>query len=207
MPNRSRESGDAVALTVLALTSERPRHPYDIQREIRERHKEFAAGRPRALYRAVERLEQDGLIEPLETSREGRRPERTVYRVTEEGREELESWLSEMLERVEPEHPAFAVALSFAAYLPVETVLERLQARSVQLVGQVAGAQAALGSLRDEVRLPAAVLIDGELMLALRRAELDWTREMIEALRSRRVWWSVEELARQFQDMREREAT
>ena len=88
---------DMVALTTLGLLSEQPCHPYEIQRLLRERHKSYAVGKTRTLYRAIEELEAAGYIEPLETSREGRRPERTVYRITPEGSEELENWLAELL--------------------------------------------------------------------------------------------------------------
>jgi DNA-binding PadR family transcriptional regulator len=203
MSNRSRANGDVVALTVLALIAEGPRHPYDIQRAIRERHKDFAAGKPRALYRAVERLDEDGLIEPVETSREGKRPERTVYRVTEEGIDELEGWLGELLEVAKPEYPAFSVGLNFAAYLPAGAVMARLQARTVELLTIVGGAEAAFKSLREEVGLPRAVLLDGELQLALRRAELDWTRALIEDLRGKTLWWTREDLVRQFEKHKE----
>ena len=37
------------------------------------------------LYHTVQRLDEAGLVEPTETSREGRFPERTVYRLTEHG--------------------------------------------------------------------------------------------------------------------------
>jgi DNA-binding PadR family transcriptional regulator len=198
MPNRSRATNDVIALTVLALTSERPRHPYDIQRAIRDRHKDFAAGKTRALYRAVERLEQDGLIAPLETSREGKRPERTVYHITQDGREELDCWLAELLELVRPEFPLYSVALSFVAYVPADVVIDQLQARMVALRAAVAGAEAALKTLLEDMRLPRAVLLDSELTLAMRKAELEWTRGLIEQLRTKRLWWTPEALWQEF---------
>src|SRR5215510_9458180 len=57
MPDRS-PPADVLALTVLAFLTERPMHPYDVQRVIRQRHKDYAIERPRALYRAFERLAQ-----------------------------------------------------------------------------------------------------------------------------------------------------
>jgi DNA-binding PadR family transcriptional regulator len=44
---------------VLNLLSEEPMHPYQIERIIRERHKEWAMGRTRSLYHAVDRLVAD----------------------------------------------------------------------------------------------------------------------------------------------------
>jgi hypothetical protein len=47
------------------------------------------------------------------------------------------------------------------------------------------------------------VLLDGELQLALRRAELDWTRALIEDLRGKTLWWTREDLVRQFEKHKE----
>ena len=66
-------------LMVLVLLAEAPMHPYEMQRLMQWRGKDQVVRVQRgSLYPAVERLMRAGLIEPLETEREGRRPERTV---------------------------------------------------------------------------------------------------------------------------------
>src|SRR5690242_14900046 len=81
MPELQTKHRNLWALTVLCLLRERPMHPYEMQRLIRERHKdEFLDLKRGSLYHAMERLQAAGLVEPMETFREGRRPERTVYR-------------------------------------------------------------------------------------------------------------------------------
>src|SRR5215470_11841628 len=108
-------SRSALGLAVLLLLGESPMHPYQMHRMLLERRKEDVLDvRPAAIYRLVGRLAEAGLIEPLGTSREGRRPERTVYRITERGRELSERWLREMLGRPAREYPAFPAALSVA---------------------------------------------------------------------------------------------
>jgi len=47
--NTSHLSRDPLTLTILALLTERSRHPYEIQRLIRERKKDFAKSTQRAL--------------------------------------------------------------------------------------------------------------------------------------------------------------
>lgn len=201
MQNRSRAANEHVALAVLAFLDEQPRHPYEIQKEIRERHKEFAAGKPRGLYHAVDRLPSDGLIEPLETNREGKRPERTIYRITEDGQEELQEWISDLLSRPIPEWPAYAVGLSFAAYLSAAKFRERLQERALALEAGLASRQAARRALEEQLRLPRAVLLELECAIALSRAELEWTRGLIEELRNGQLSWSREELAKRFEEL------
>jgi len=71
---------------VLVLLAEAPMHPYEMQRIMQWRGKDQVVRVQRgSLYPAVERLVKAGLVEPSEVEREGRRPERTVYRLTEEG--------------------------------------------------------------------------------------------------------------------------
>jgi len=199
MSNKARASNDVIALTVLNLLSEEPMHPYQIERIIRERHKEWAMGRTRSLYHAVDRLGADGLIEPLETSREGKRPERTVYEITELGREEQKAWLIDLFEQPSPEHPLFLIAVSFLAYLTSPAALEALRIRAVALESQIAGVEIWIRALHDELRLPRPVTIETELFLALHKAELEWVRSIVAEIESGKLHWDEEYLRHHFE--------
>jgi DNA-binding PadR family transcriptional regulator len=176
---------DLVALTVLAILADRPRHPYEMQRVIREWRKDFAVGPPRRLYHAVDRLAREGLIEPVEVSREGKRPERTVYRLTDDGREEFASWLGELLTYPVPEPTLFEAAVSFVSGLPTDQVLEALRARAVLLEGQVAALETQLAGMQAHV--PRVVLLETEYVQARRRAELGWLLGVIDDYASGRL--------------------
>ncbi len=193
MSSKSRPSPNPLALTVLALLIEQPRHPYEMQRLMRERHKDFAVGKARSFYNAVERLTRAGLVEPLETSREGKRPERTVYRITAEGREEFTAWLDELLSTPAAEYPLFMVAVSFLSYLPPQATISALGARVAALEGALAGTDAVLRALREEVHLPRLFLLEHEHTQALRRAELAWVRTVIADIQAGRFAWDIPE--------------
>ena len=108
-------------LMVLVLLAEAPMHPYEMQRLMQWRGKDNVVRVQRgSLYPAVERLAKAGLIEPFETERAGRRPERTVYQLTAEGRDTAEVWLSTMIRDVRNEFPEFPAALSFMPMLSTE---------------------------------------------------------------------------------------
>jgi DNA-binding PadR family transcriptional regulator len=199
MSNKARASNDVIALTVLSLLSEEPMHPYQIERVIRERHKAWAMGKTRSLYHAVDRLVADEMIQPLETSREGKRPERTVYTITELGREEHRAWLIDLLEQPAPEHPLFLIAVSFLAYLPSPAALEALRIRAVALEGQIAGVEVWNRALNQELRLPRAVTIEAELHLALHRAELEWVRSIVVEIENGKLHWDEEYLRNHFE--------
>ncbi|MHB8620330.1 MAG: PadR family transcriptional regulator [Chloroflexota bacterium] len=181
---------DLMALMVLALLSEQPRHPYDLQRLIRERHKDFADGKPRSLYHAVDHLAGKGFIELVETSREGKRPERTIYRMTDDGREEFTQRLADLLETPQAEHPVFEAAISFLAYLPPERALDVLSARLVGLESGAAALEACLRGLRVQLHLPRLFILEVEYSRVLCQAELEWVRSLIEDIRSGRLAWS-----------------
>jgi DNA-binding PadR family transcriptional regulator len=182
---------DLVALAALAVLTEGHSHPYEIQRLFRERHKDFAIGPPRALYHAIARLEQRGLVRAIETSREGRRPERTVYGITEEGREEIAAWVCELIESPVPEHPVFTAAMSLVGVLPVPRVAQALKARAVHLEGRIAGGKAAERMLLEEVGLPRVFLLESDLGLRLLEAELAWCRAVIDDITAGRLHWET----------------
>lgn len=197
-------SHDFVALTALALLAEAPHHPYEIQRLIAERHKDFARGKTRALYHGVERLQRDGLIEPVETSREGRRPERTVFRITEEGTEELPNWIAEVIEGATDDHPVFSIGLSFLAYLSKDRALDALHARVVHLEAAIAGLAAARRALDEQMGLPRVVMIEHEFTEAAKRAEVEWTRYLIGEIQSGAVRWDRDWLLAKFEEAKQK---
>ncbi|WP_245413346.1 PadR family transcriptional regulator [Arthrobacter celericrescens] len=94
--------------------------------------------RPGTLYHAVGRLEADGLLEATGTDRDGRRPERTTYRTTDEGNAALAQRLAGMLSDAVNEYPVFPHAIAGAHNLPSDVVLELLDTRLGALEEQLA---------------------------------------------------------------------
>src|ERR687885_65916 len=125
-----RKVSNPLALAVMALLYERPMHPYEMVATMRERGKhESVRLRYSSLYSIVGALEREGLIVPLERRREGRRPERTVYALTEEGRDEFLSWLRELVREPVKEDTQFAAGLSFIPALPPAEAAALLEER------------------------------------------------------------------------------
>src|SRR5689334_23637431 len=90
---------------------------------------EFVPGLPRSLYHAVDRLVEAGFVEAGETEREGMRPERTVYDVTDEGRAEFSSRLGHLLS-TPSDAATFHAALSLAVGLRRDDALFALKTRA-----------------------------------------------------------------------------
>jgi DNA-binding PadR family transcriptional regulator len=68
-----------------------------------------------ALYRELRAMEGEGLVETVRTEQVGRRPARTVYQITDEGRIELQSLREKAIKPAGFGADALGVALTFAA--------------------------------------------------------------------------------------------
>jgi DNA-binding PadR family transcriptional regulator len=182
VPSKRRVS-NPLALAVMALLYERPMHPYEMVSVMRERGKhESVRLRYSSLYSVVEALLREGLIEPLETVREGRRPERTVYGLTGEGRVEFLGWLRELLSEPVKEYTQFAAGLSFIAGLPPAEALALLEERVRRLEDEVGEVRSRLDAVIEQ-GLPRLFLVESEHELVLREAELGWVRELVREIR------------------------
>jgi DNA-binding PadR family transcriptional regulator len=177
-----------LALAVMNLLAEAPMHPYEMKSKMKERgHDQVIRLKGGSIYDTVERLEQGGFIEAQTTSREGRRPERTVYAITDAGREEIMAWLRELLAQPVNEYPQFGAALAFFAALDKDEVVRLLKVRIALLDGQAAGDDKQLKTFLD-MGLPRLFLIEGEYAVAMKRAERDWVRQLIEDIEGGRLW-------------------
>ena len=181
MPGR-RAVSNPLALAVLACLFERPMHPYEMAATMRERGKEQSIKlNYGSLYTVVDSLAKNGLIEALEARREGRRPERTVYRLTDAGRARLDEWMSQLLAEPVKEYPQFEAALSLMPVLHPDEVLELLRTRTRILTQEIARARVMLDTAR-KARLPRLLLIEGEYHLALQETELAWVENLADEL-------------------------
>jgi DNA-binding PadR family transcriptional regulator len=181
-----------LALAVLALLAEEPMHPYRMQQLIKERGKEEVINvRQRAsIYQTIERLLRDGLIAVRETSREAKRPDRTVYEATEKGNAVLREWLRTILAVPPQEFPEFPAGLSFLAMLDVEDVQRQLEKRVIALEEELERLNSALHA--HQGMIPRLFLLEMEYKRAVTEAELGWVRAILADLRSGKLYWDEE---------------
>jgi len=178
-------------IAVLATLREAPMHPYQMQRLLRDRHKdEILALKPGSLYHAIGRLERGGLIEAVSTTRDGRRPERTTYRLTEAGRDALMRTLRKMVSTPRRESSEFMAAMAYLIHLTPEEAIPQLEERYARLDSEMAQTAATMKAVSSTVgRIN---LIESEYLLAMLRAERDWTEALIRDLRAGTLVWDLE---------------
>ncbi|HUB76235.1 MAG TPA: PadR family transcriptional regulator, partial [Solirubrobacteraceae bacterium] len=132
-----------------------------------------------SLYSVVCALERRGLIAARETEREGRLPERTIYRLTPAGRVEAHDWLAELLAVPAKDYPSFAAALSFLPGVRPQEAIALLEERAGRLEAIIA-AHDVVRKMLEQRGLPEVLWIEAEFAVELRRAELGFVRRLID---------------------------
>jgi DNA-binding PadR family transcriptional regulator len=164
-------------------------HPYGLGRTLRQHNDDrsikFTHG---SLYMVVQQLARAGFIAEQETTRQGQRPERTVYALTDSGRAELRDWLRELVEVPRHEYPHFVAALSLIAALSPSEVGDLLRRRFQRLAEQ-----------REEIRrmnektLAAGVhplfVVEEDYRLALLDAESAFVEQFIQRITDPTTGW------------------
>lgn len=180
-----------LALSILELLDERPMHPYELAATMRERHHdEFIRLNFGSLYHTVEALERDGRIVPVEREKEGRRPERTIYRLTDSGRELLVRMVGEILSRPKRDYPHFAAGLMFMHHLDASTAAGRLAERVEALGAAVDKLTRIMGELRTD-GVTRLALIELEHKIAMLKAERTWVEKLKSEISDGKLEWSA----------------
>ena len=182
-----------LGLTVLALLIEEPLHPYQMQVRLKERGKDQVVNVKQRgnLYKTIDRLREAGLIKVQTTERDPSRPERTVYEVTDAGREAATTWLREMVAAPVDEFPVFPLAMSLLPVLTVEDATAQLRTRRDRLDARIAEYRAALRETQ-QMRLPRLFVIELEYVLAVTVTERKWVHGIVTDLERGELTWSQE---------------
>ncbi len=171
-----------LALAVLVCLYEKPMHPYEVAQTLRARAKQESVRlNYGSLYAVVESLEKKGFVKATGTVRQGKRPERTVYEITDDGSREMNEWMTELIGVPSKEYPAFMAGLSFLPSLPPDEALMALRARSDALKVKLAGMRGAMKAAAD-AGLPRIIELEAEYEEQQLVAELKFVNRLVEEM-------------------------
>jgi DNA-binding PadR family transcriptional regulator len=177
-----RKVGNPLALAVLGCLAERPMHPYEMSTTMRERGKhESIKLNYGSLYTVVESLLKHGMIAVRETVREGRRPERTVYEITEAGRLELTDWLSDLISTPVKEFSAFEAGLTLMGGLGPDDAVRLLRQRAFTLRATLHAGREMLRQA-EEMGVARLFLIEADYRRGQVEAELEFTEKLMASI-------------------------
>ncbi|MTE15914.1 PadR family transcriptional regulator [Nocardia aurantiaca] len=178
---RKRKVANLMGLAVLSAVVVEPMHRYEIAARLRAWGKDNDMGvKWGSLYTVVDNLAKHGFLEVAGSERDGARPERTIYRITDAGRAELTDWTRELLSDPEPEKRRFVAGLSVASVLPPEEVTDLLTQRISKLDKTIAETRAQLAALEGTV--PHLFLVEEDYELTMLAAEATWARALRDSL-------------------------
>ncbi|WP_167175529.1 PadR family transcriptional regulator [Saccharomonospora amisosensis] len=161
-------------------------HGYQVRRELLSWSADkWANVQPGSIYHALKKMAVEGLLEQVEAE-PGAGPGRIAYRLTDSGEADfdlrLQKLLSEVREDSTDDH-GFAAALTFLPALSRERAIRLLKFRVIQLKGVRANLAALLEHGSDWGQ-PQHVNALYRLWQARAEADLEWTQDLIERLRT-----------------------
>jgi DNA-binding PadR family transcriptional regulator len=179
----------SVGISVLSLLREHPMHGYQMFQTFVARHADRVVKvRPGSLYHVVDRLTEEKLIRRAATGRDGKRPERVIYEITDAGAEALGERVRELIATPVREFPQFVVALAEIDTLDMDGAANAVDDRVGALEARVAEMRALRGANVTSAT-PAAYQLALDYLLATMKAEISWLREFASSLESDQREW------------------
>ncbi|MCK9293946.1 MAG: PadR family transcriptional regulator [Desulfobulbaceae bacterium] len=156
----------SIRYAILGILAERDLHGYDLKSSFDEKVGDFWSLNYGQIYSTLDRLEKDGLVTHDREAQE-KRPDRKIFRITPEGRQELAQWLATPVTRIRALRDEFFIKLVFMVKsdpAPVLALIDkqktlhlkqmnRLTQRKLALKKQAAGN----GSLTSELLIDAGL--------------------------------------------------
>ncbi len=165
----------SIKFAILGILAERDLHGYELKSSFDEKVGEFWSLNYGQIYSTLDRLEKEELV-THDRHVQDKRPDRKIFSITPQGREELEKWLSTPLNKVRALRDEFFVKLVFmdkSSPVPILELIEKQKVLYLKHMNRLTSRKVALkkksGSLDD---LTTELLIDAGLLHA--EAAIKW---------------------------------
>jgi DNA-binding PadR family transcriptional regulator len=175
-------------LIVLGLLQERPYHGYDLKRVMKARYMdEWANVAFGSIYFALRQMAAEGWIAAQPTEREGNRPSRTVYCITESGRREFLRLLRECWQDDRRAQDSIRVCVFFMERLPRDEAIGYVQRRIQAVARGLEHLETVLRTLPPEAPWEGRCIADRDRRLLAE--EIKWTEGLLADIESDRMAW------------------
>ncbi len=161
--------------------ADKPMHGYEIRQELERWGAEhWASLSYGSIYHALAKMAEEGLLTEAITESSQRGPDRKLYELTEQGRQEFAAGVRDLWWRYKPAIDRMSTAIAFMDVLPTDELLAALRRRAQ-------GFRLALDQYPEWIRLklehaPAFVAESLHLGRAKDEAELAWIEGVIEKI-------------------------
>lgn len=176
-------------MSILALLSERPMHPYEMYQTLKERHEDIVVPvSVGSLYNAVARLAEHGHVRPTTTEQVGNRPERTTYEILDSGRRVMRARIAEFLAHPSAASTADHGGLGELHNLPTDAVLGALETRLSALDSQLDEYESLLSQARDRA-VDEVYLLYASYLVTQRQTERAWIADLRRRIQTGDLTW------------------
>lgn len=115
-------------LVILGLLRDKPRHGYEIKKQINDFLTYFAGLEYESIYYSLNSLEKKGMVKKTVTATQ-KRPDKYVYSLTDKGKERFSMLLDRSFLHIQRPYFGIDVSLFFLPYLKPESAHRKLRAR------------------------------------------------------------------------------
>ena len=176
---------------ILGFLNYHPSSGYDLKKIFDSSVRHFWPADQSQIYRTLARLTEENLV-AMEKIPQQDRPDRKVYHITDNGREQLMRWLIESPQMDEPRSAAL-IQVFFAGILTDEEILVKFEAFALilrQVLERYDQVPDQLGPFQQDITSPREhffwmlTLENGNRSM---RANLEWAESVIERIKSGQV--------------------
>ncbi|NQT33623.1 PadR family transcriptional regulator [bacterium] len=124
----------AVQLAILGFLRERNYHGYELKKVIEKRMGSWTDIKFGSIYHALGNLEKSGALRKVSTTKDGAKPARSIYAITDTGREEFKTLLRENILDFQRTYLKEDIGVFFGGKLDRDEFMEILRKRIGMLV-------------------------------------------------------------------------
>ena len=169
-------------LVIFGLLRDQPLHGYEIKQIIEEQMGDWTSIAFGSIYFALGKLSKEGLIQMVATEKEGNRPSRSIYKITETGRLEFLRLLREVWNKPEQQYFAIDIGLAFMNALPADEIKGYLHKQVTQLEAILQYLDSHQQEQMSQPDIPNRAVVIFEHTRAHLNAELSWMKNVLEKI-------------------------
>lgn len=166
-------------LILLGLLKNRPKHGYEIKKDIREILSLFAGIDLKSIYYPLSVLEKRGYLSKRIT-KEGRRPQRLVYALTAKGHALFNQLLSKSFLNFKRPQFSLDISLYFLRYMKPAVAKRRLRARMLILNRLSRDLEDTIRAMKEKDDSCLALILDHNLQMV--KSESDFLARLLSTL-------------------------
>lgn len=174
----------SVRLVILGLLREKPLYGYEIKQIIEEHMNDWTSIAFGSIYFALDKLTEEKFVEKIGVEQPGKRPSRSVYQITDSGRDEFLQLLRNGWNEVEREFFAIDICLFFLDSLPREEVIQYLQQRIQIYQATLTHLQEHRTEQMSRPEVPALARTIFDHSQAHIQTEFNWLTDLLENIRA-----------------------